>query len=430
MRVTLESISEEDLYFALQRYGNKIQDNKKSYDRVKEEEFERLQLLRPLPVLDERSLVSDEVVDDFEIASGVGNSEDCITLEDILPHEITGHIEGILERLNTNVNLQSIGEDEPIDYSKPEPPVPMLDETGEEAIIHDDLIDEEGVVIESEFIEEPEIEEIIEDEDEEEIIEDDDDEIEEPTYEEDEEEELIEEDEEEEIIEEDEEEIEEDEEEIEEDEEDEEELIDEDDDDWEEQEEEDLEDEEEEEIIEEEDEEEEEIPEPTLVKPVVPVQEAVVRKVEPVQPVIQQEVKITKPVITREKPKVEEPKQVMTQSQPSSSSFDIPNNPRPPRVPRGNSSRVPRVEGSASDFINKALGGQNNTPTQSSTINNSTPQKVVEEKVENLPPDPISYLRLHPRAKEDVVKKLYSAKKVDEYINRGLITRARGVLLI
>lgn len=40
----LESISNEDLYFALQKYGEKLADNKKDYSQVKAEEFERLQL--------------------------------------------------------------------------------------------------------------------------------------------------------------------------------------------------------------------------------------------------------------------------------------------------------------------------------------------------------------------------------------------------
>ncbi|MGF2716778.1 hypothetical protein ACQUY5_32015, partial [Bacillus cereus] len=139
LRVLLESISNEDLYFALQKYGEKLADNKKSYSQVKEEEFERLQLLRPLPVLDERSLISEEVEEDYEIQSGVSDSLEHITLDSILPHEITSHIEGVFEKLNSSVNLELVSEKEPIDYTKEEPPVVILDEEEDEEIIDDEI---------------------------------------------------------------------------------------------------------------------------------------------------------------------------------------------------------------------------------------------------------------------------------------------------
>lgn len=408
----LESISNEDLYFALQKYGEKLADNKKDYSQVKAEEFERLQLLRPLPVLDERSLISEEVEEDYEIQLKASESIEHITLDSILPHEITSHIEGVFEKLNSNVNLDLVSEDEPIDYTKEEPPVAIIDEEEDEEIVDDEIIDDD--VIEDDEIEDEELEDDeLEDEDEEEIIEDDD------------EEELLDDDEDEEDLEEDFEE--EEEEEFLEDEEDEE-IIEEDEDDF-----------EDEEELEEEEESYEPEPEPIieevkLVKPVItpPIVEKK-EKVQAFEPVFKMDapvIKKTEPVFKKDTPVVAPPKPELKKEEPVQSQFDVPNNPRPSRRANSNSLRMQSIEGSEEDFIKSIMNSQNSKVTPpSSNVNPSSP-KVEEVKVENLPPDPISYLRLHPRSKENEVKKLYSPKVVDDYINSGIITRARGVLLI
>ncbi|MGF2714266.1 hypothetical protein ACQUY5_18580, partial [Bacillus cereus] len=162
------------------------------------------------------------------------------------------------------------------------------------------------------------------------------------------------------------------------------------------------------------------IEEVKLVQPIVTP--PVVEKKEPVQPI--------QPVIEKVEPAISTPKPVLNKEVPNPSQFDISNNPRPSRTVNSNSRRIQNMEGSEEDFIKKIMNGQNSEVTSTSTVNHSPSPKVEEVKVENLPPDPISYLRLHPRSKENDVKKLYSPKVVDDYINSGIITRARGVLLI
>jgi hypothetical protein len=440
-------LSDNEFNQALKTYGSKVSE-KKSYEEVREEVFNQLSRLKPLPILDRRCVLSPEVKDDYLIRIVETNDEGVIVLSHFSPDDIISQITRLKE-----------GNSVPSGYSDGQDGLEEVEDSGDEELIGEEdeiIVEDDDVESEDGWVEEDlvdgdddwsdddeewvEDDEYIEDgvEDEDEIEEDyeyiddnvddgdvdlEDDETEEEPYEledfDDETEEYIEDDDEyeEEVLDD--------------------EDVEEYDDEWE--------DDDDEEIIEEdeyEDKEDFEVIDEDDDEVIDGVEYGDVLDVE-------DEYGDDDGYISSED-EIDEDTKPSRGSVPDNHDLDGVDNegnnisfldkladkrilsPSNKATSRGKR-KIPNVAdtgGSGLDLISKILGGENSEVTKEEMNNNKTVERDEVKNTENLPSNPIEFLRLHPRSLEEEVKRYYSAKEVDKYISRGLIQRSRGRLFI
>ena len=407
MKLVFDNITEEDLNKALKTYGSKLS-VKKTYEEIKEEVFTRLQEVKPFPSLTNRNKISEQASYDYEIRSYQYESDTVLILdeipkEDLLELLVELHGEEDSQEEDTFEEDDSNEDMEEDDWEQQDKEEEDMEEEQESE--PDDDIFSDGDYQEDE--------EYYEDEDEEEYSEDEDEEEEELEEEEPEEEDVFADDE----FESDDDEYESEDDDEYESEDEEENDIDEDSffdglGDEDEQEPEELEEEEDfgfdEELIEQEEvfenqnegfqfngekEEESSNEEDNIHEQDIEIQTEGINDSVPENRIIENKVK------EKEKEKL---------------SFDL--------LQQGDEDSL--------DFISKIVGKVETEETIVEVNSHKEVEEEVDEKLKDLPANPIDYLKRYPRSTEEEVKKYYSAKEVDKYINRGLIQKIRGRLVI
>ena len=87
-------------------------------------------------------------------------------------------------------------------------------------------------------------------------------------------------------------------------------------------------------------------------------------------------------------------------------------------------------EGDDLDFIKGLMDSPKITETPNKSDSSVPKKKGKDIDEENLPPNPVEFLRQYPRSLESLVKQYYPPKEVDKYVNSGLIQRSRGKFYI